>query len=116
MVGRAGQFGRNKITHDIASRKNLAQLHERLHHLTADERGVLQPFIYAQTRTQNLHWQNGIVVGLEQAQIIYCAASIKRLDLPCAYNMQDWAYTYLTEHPELVGLDTHERSLGASSE
>jgi Super-infection exclusion protein B len=92
----------------------LTRLQDRLRHLTAAEQAVLRGFIGGATRTQSLYWMNGVVVGLEAEKIIYNTAPYGREGLPCPYNMQNWAFTHLNEHPELIGLDRSQ--IGAPTE
>jgi hypothetical protein len=99
-----------KIRDSNTSREKQTRLRQRLHSLTAAEQAVLQPFIRARTRTQCLHWRDGVVVALERAEVIYCATNPRQLGLPCDFNMHEWPYSYLIEHPELVGLNTSDGS------
>ncbi len=116
VLGRYGKIGRDWAMREVTRRKQGARRQERLHHLTAAEQVVLRPFIGFQTRTQYLEWDNGIVIGLQKEQIIDNVAPYAREGLPCSFNMRDWAYTYLTVHPELLGLDMLAESPATDNE
>ncbi len=88
----------------------LAERQERLHRLTQAEQEVLRPYVSEATRTQYLDLMDGVVAGLEHELVIYRPVAFFQLGLPCAFNMQPWAYDYLIERPHLVGLPTRSDS------
>ncbi len=77
---------------------------QRLQALTPDEQELLRFFIINQTRTQKLNVMDGVVGGLEAAKIIYKSATVGTVFDGWDYNLQPWAWDYLNEHPQLVGL------------
>ncbi len=91
----------------IRWRSNLKRMQKRLHNLTPQETKVLSHFITKDTRTQYLNIMDGVVKGLEIEGIIFRAASLGNFSGSFAYNIQPWAWEYLTSHPELL-LDTEE--------
>lgn len=75
----------------------------RLHRLTADERGLLRPYVQQSCRSYPIvEGHLGIAQGLADDGILY------RPQLPIAlaalvpYNIMEWALVYLTKHPQLV--------------
>jgi hypothetical protein len=78
---------------------------KRLHDLTPHEKTILREYIDNETRTQYLSIGNGVVSGLVHEKILYRSANIGNLS-GFAYNIQPWAFDYLRQHPELLGLDT----------
>jgi hypothetical protein len=72
-----------------------------LQHLTPEERLLLASFISKQSKTQTLRIQSGVVAGLEQAGILYRAASLGNMN-GFDYNLQQWAWEELTARPELL--------------
>jgi Na+-transporting methylmalonyl-CoA/oxaloacetate decarboxylase gamma subunit len=106
-----GQVVRGRVSQELARRREadqkraeLDQRQERLHRLTDAEKEVLRPFIAEANRTQWLDWMDGVVVGLELEKVIHRALPMAREGMATPFNMQHWAYAYLTAHRELVGL------------
>jgi hypothetical protein len=74
---------------------------ETLRNLTPKEKEVLRPYIEKESKSQyveNIRFR-GEIVSLERAKIIYFAGAH---GLYRIYNIEPWAFTYLTEHPELL--------------
>jgi hypothetical protein len=78
--------------------------YKRLHHLSLDEKLVLQPFLVERVLTRNLDFTHGAVATLEHEGIIAKAASTGSLIDGWPYRIQDWALNYLQANPELIGL------------
>jgi Super-infection exclusion protein B len=80
----------------------VANRRKRLQQLTHDEKLVLKRYIDGQTRTQYLDINDGIVAGLEQAEIINRASvtSVGMFTFP--YNLTDFAWDYLNKHPGIL--------------
>lgn len=78
---------------------------KRLHDLTPHEKIILKKYIDHETRTQYLSIGDGVVSGLVHEEILYRSVNIGNLS-GFAYNIQPWAFDYLRQHPELLGLDT----------
>ena len=94
-------------------RRALRQLRRRLHSLTFREREVLKRYIRSigDTRTAEFQMPNGEVLALEQAAVLYQATTqpveVDRLApfetrYLWLYNINDWAFEYLTKHRELL--------------
>ena len=82
---------------------------KRLHNLTPNEQEILRGYIEKNTRTQTLSITSGIVSGLEAAKIIYCATGLSYAGgVEFDYNIQPWAWQYLNQYPELIGIDKKE--------
>lgn len=69
---------------------------ERLYQLTFEEKEILLGFILNQTKTQYLAYSDGVVNGLESAQIIYRSSNVGDLER-WAFNIQPWAWKTLHE-------------------
>jgi|GEM_PF-560622 len=76
---------------------------KRLHDLSPNEKLILCGFILGNTRTQDFSIQDGNVIELCNAGIIYRSASLGNLHgRGFAHNIKDWAWSYLHEHPQLI--------------
>ena len=87
---------------EINRRRGLYWSRKRLHDLTPQEKRILRGYVYQNTRSQNLSFEDGVVKGLEHLRVIYRAANVGDFITGIAYNIQPWAWTYLNEHPELL--------------
>ena len=74
----------------------------RLQQLTPTEKEILRGFVFYNTRSQYLDFQNGDVKGLERERIIVMASNTGNLPQGFAYNIQPWAWEYLNENPQLL--------------
>jgi uncharacterized membrane protein len=83
----------------------LGAMKKRLNILTTEEKNILREYIEGQTRTVNLSIQSGVVNGLEHDKIIYRSANVSSFFTNFAYNIQPWAWNYLNQHRDLLGLD-----------
>ncbi|HUN28582.1 MAG TPA: superinfection exclusion B family protein [Alphaproteobacteria bacterium] len=77
---------------------------KRLHSLTVEEKQILRAYIKGQTRTRYFDITDGVVKGLEQETIIYRSSDVGHLVSGFAYNIQPWAWNYLNDHRDLLGL------------
>ncbi len=102
-----------------AARKAKECREARLGTLTPREIEVLRYFIFNETRGQQLSWQSAVVRGLEAERILVrVTEAITAGEDPftgevsayAGYQLQPWAWDFLTEHPELLGLDPEPRS------
>lgn len=74
---------------------------KHLTELTPQEKGYLEPFIKSQANTIYLPIQDGVIGGLGAKEIVYRSSSLfEPHRVP--YNLQPWARTHLTAHPELL--------------
>ena len=84
--------------------------HKRLENLTPREQQILGPYIRNDYRTRNLPHTDAVAKGLADDGVLY------RPDVPRtpsgeeAYNIQDWARTYLKAHPKLLDKFTEKTS------
>ncbi len=91
----------------MQSRRERAWLKEkeqRLHRLAEPEKDILRRFVYGGTRSQKLSMSDGTVGGLEAEHIIFRSSNVGNIE-SWAYNIQPWAWDYLTSHPGLLALD-----------
>ena len=74
--------------------------------LTGVEKVILRHFLVNDTRTQDLDYQNGNVSNLTSLGFIYRASSVSygglRGSFTFPYNISDWAWNYIHEHPEVL--------------
>ena len=105
VLGQVVKVGYGWGNDKLEKRQTMARLQKRLHQLTSKEQDTLRPYIHERTRTRSLYPDDGVVAGLQHEHVIYPVVPFVREGLRCDFNMQPWAYTYLTEHPDLVGLD-----------
>lgn len=73
----------------------LRKAKKRLHNLTPEEKEILCSYIEENTKTQELNIFSGVVVGLNDAGIIYYAVDEK-------FNIRDWAWNYLKKNKHLL--------------
>ena len=84
-------------------RVSLRASRARLHNLTPEEQALLRGYLERQTRSANLDIMSGVVSGLVSTDILYRSSNLGRTST-FAHNLQPWAWDYLNEHPELIGL------------
>jgi predicted nucleotide-binding protein len=80
---------------------------EYFNHLTSREKEILRFYIERKTRSTRLRYDEGAVVSLIQADVLYYASNrAATIWNPGEYytdiNMNLWAWKYLNEHPELI--------------
>jgi hypothetical protein len=80
----------------------LREMQERLHHLSKPEKRILRGYIEGKTRTQNFSLADGVVGGLVAEHIVFRASNISSSYDYFAYNIQPWAWEYLSEHRQLL--------------
>ncbi|WP_051686474.1 superinfection exclusion B family protein [Vibrio pacinii] len=81
---------------------NLKGYQKRLHQLTVGEKQVLSQYIRGNTRTISLNYSDGIANELESAMIIRRASNLAHYHDVFPFNIQPWAWDYLSKHPELL--------------
>lgn len=75
---------------------------KRLQSLNEDEKQILRFYVSQQTRANTLRFDDGVVQGLVSAGIIYRSTQIGNMLEGFSYNIQDFAWEYLHEHPDLL--------------
>jgi hypothetical protein len=88
-------------------RARLKYMRQRLHHLAEPEKVILRGFVYNGTRSQYLDMADGTIGGLEVEGIIFRSSNVGNIN-SWAYNIQPWAWRYLTSHPDLLAIDDVE--------
>jgi hypothetical protein len=88
----------------IERRYHSSQKRKRLHRLTADEYSLLRGFLLNRKRTQYFGWQTIAV-----AETLARAGVLSKLDIKDggganAFELNEWAYSYLCDHLELLGI------------
>jgi hypothetical protein len=87
----------------ITEHSGLRRGRQRLRKLTPPEKSILALYVAQNTRTQYLTMTDGVAAGLEHQHIIYRATHLSQSAyLAFAYNLQPWAWDYLTAHPDLL--------------
>ncbi|MEL4240041.1 superinfection exclusion B family protein [Shewanella xiamenensis] len=81
---------------------NLKRYQQRLHDLTIEEKELLSEYIDRNTRTTSIKYSNGVAKELEAAMVIRRASNMAHYHDVFPYNIQPWAWEYLTKNPELL--------------
>jgi hypothetical protein len=81
---------------------NLKEYQKRLHDLTIEEKELLSEYIDNNTRTASIEYSNGVAKELESAMVIRRASNLSHHYNVFPYNIQPWAWEYLTKNPELL--------------
>lgn len=92
----------NWVTKQYSIRKKYSSWKKRLHNLTPEEKIILLGYIDGNTRTQTLDYKSGVVMGLVHEKIIYQASVVGELFTGFDYNIQPWAWEYLSENRQLL--------------
>lgn len=79
---------------------------ERLKRLTEEEKQILRHYIWGQTKSNTLRFDDGVVQGLVAENIIFQASSMGNVLEGFAYNISDTAWKYLNKHPALLRGET----------
>jgi hypothetical protein len=85
----------------LKAKWGLHQNQAMLHKLTSEECSVLRPYIENQTQTAVFSSPKGVIYGLVKKNILYPAFDHAG-GYNYYYNMNPWAYEYLSKHPELL--------------
>ncbi len=90
----------------VRRRKNESRFYERmkkrLSELTEDEKQILRYYFAKQTRANMLRIDDGVVQGLAEVGIIYQSTRLGNMVEGFAYNIDDFAWSYLYEHLDLL--------------
>jgi hypothetical protein len=93
-------------THEALTRR-----HERLRKLTDQEKAILIPYVSQKTRSwDQVYIRRGAINELESIGVIRKiglvdgASAARTAYTVVEYNIEDWAYDFLTENPSLVEL------------
>lgn len=81
---------------------NLKKYQQRLHNLTIEEKALLSEYIDRNTRTTSIECSNGVAKELESAMVIRRASNMAHYHDVFPYNIQPWAWEYLTKNPGLL--------------
>lgn len=100
--------------------ENENDIKRRFVRLSPAEKKVLRFYIKNGTRTQNLQYDDGVVVGLIREGILYYASNraVGFWDPRYLYtdvNIELWAWEYLNEHPEILGEDENESETNSAA-
>jgi len=95
------QWGKRKRESD----KEIKQRTGRLHTLTPGEQTILAQYLRRNTRTQDWKPHDGNVLELEMNGVLRRVSDWECERHGSPYNIQPWAWEYLREHSELVGLE-----------
>lgn len=83
-------------------RKGRLAREKQFHSLTPEEQGYLAPYVQENINTQEFPVEDGVIGGLLAKGIVYRSSNVFDMAEGVPYNLQPWAKTYLTEHPELL--------------
>jgi len=73
-----------------------------LHDLTIEEKELLAEYIDNNTRTTSIKYSNGVAKELESSMVIRRASNMAHYHDVFPYNIQPWAWEYLSKNPELL--------------
>jgi hypothetical protein len=90
------------ILQKIKRHFNLKEYQQRLHDLTIEEKELLSEYIDKNTRTTSIEYSNGVAKELESAMVIRRASNLSHYHNMFPYNIQPWAWDYLTKNPQLL--------------
>jgi hypothetical protein len=85
----------------IAKRHRISTRIQRLKSLTDAEKDLLKAYFLLNTRTQIFNDRDGVAMGLRKDGIIYLASTIGTY-IGFPFNIENWAWEYLTKHQELL--------------
>lgn len=74
----------------------------RLERLSPQEKEMLRYYVEKKTYTQSLPQESGIVAGLVRDDVLYLSAKDSMHPYNDNYNIELWAFDYITERPELI--------------
>ena len=81
--------------------QHVGNARKRLCTLTEDEKRVLRGYIQEKTKTRVFDIFDGVVGGLENLGVLHKSTGIGQAP-HMAYNIDEWAWHYLNEHPETL--------------
>lgn len=81
----------------------------RLKNLTPQEQELLSGYLKEETRTQHFWVEDGIVAGLQHANIIYPAVNQANGNR-YPFNIRPWAWDYLHKNPHFIKIN-HDKNL-----
>jgi hypothetical protein len=92
----------NKISKWFKRRSLLKAGKRYLSLLTPFEKEIMAEYLMQNTRTIDQNMTDGIVIGLEQAGLIYRSTTLSYQGTVFCYNIQPWVWYYLNKKPEKV--------------
>ena len=73
-----------------------------LHDLSVQEKQILCGYVLNGIKTQYFQVEDGVVQGLNHQQIIYRSSNVGHMIRGFAYNIETWAYEYLSKNKQLI--------------
>ena len=89
------------ILDGVSERAARNKRHERLKRLTKKERELLEPYIRNDFRSRRIWYTDPVAKGLADDGVLSIPDVIDDNSGGRAYNIQDWARSYLKDHPEM---------------
>jgi len=89
------------------TKQQRAVIVERLQKLTEPEKQILRYYVAKNTRSNSLRHQDGVVAGLAAIGVIYLASRTGTLTEGFAYNINDYAWTFIRENPGILQGETN---------
>ena len=101
-----------------STRKDRKRREQKFSNLTVPERKLLQCFVSAGSRSQQLKYDDGVVIGLMRDGMLSYASdrAVSYFDPQNFYtqvNMEHWAWEFLQQHPECLSVDDADTSAEA---
>lgn len=81
---------------------------KRLERLTEEEKKILRFYIWGQTRSNTLRFDDGVVQGVVAEGVLFRASSLGNVLEGFAYNIGETAWKHLNKHPALLNGETDE--------
>ena len=72
-----------------------------LKNLSGAERRILKSYLDGDTKSQRFHIASGNAAGLATKGILFCPSNIMFMQ-EVSYNITEWVWEYLKEHPKLL--------------
>lgn len=106
-LSNGGRYFWGKIRRKYESYTNMKRILKWLPYLTPSQKNILQEFIDQDTRNMDLDFSNADVKELANIGIIYLPSTLQLFkndidDFYTAYCMNNWVFTYLKSHPEVI--------------
>ena len=103
LVSQAGAWAVRGVRKAQAKSNAKGERAQRLKELSPPERAILKLYVDNGTTTRSFSMTDGVVRGLVAKRILYQASNIpKGLQMNLEYNLQEWAWRLLAEHPTLL--------------
>jgi len=91
----------DRVITDTTRHRNRATQIQMLMMLTDQEKDLLKAYFLQNTKTQFFSDMDGVAIGLQKNGILYLASKLG-MGFRFPYNIENWAWEYLSKHQELL--------------